>query len=237
VEFAINNSFVANIGTTPFYLNHGRHPHTPLTVSLAEAVVHARGSRADVPAAKSMAERIQDDVLRARRLLAAANDRMRARVNANKAERSYEVGQQVWLSTKNLKFKSAATRKFIRRWIGPMQVTRKVGPVAYQLKLLPGMERLHDVFHCSLLKPYRGDTTRPPPVISLEGGEEYEVQRILNHQYSGRTAKFLIKWADDSMPDEWCDEKDLNCPELLREYWSYVGRADLAKKVKLQRKR
>ena len=171
-----------------------------------------------------MAQAIQDNVQRAKQLLAAARDRMKSHADKKRADVSFEVGQQVWLSTRNLKFKNAPTRKFIRRWIGPMEVTRVINPVAYKLKLLPGMERMHDVFHCSLLRPFHGDTTRPPPVITLEGEEEYEVERIVDHRRKGRMARFLVKWADPQMAPEWCDERDLNCPELLKEYWQYVGR-------------
>ena len=35
-EFAYNNSVQASTGSTPFYLNHGRHPHTPLSLAVAD---------------------------------------------------------------------------------------------------------------------------------------------------------------------------------------------------------
>ena len=114
-----------------------------------------------------------------------------------------------------------------------MQVTEVVGQVAYRLKLLPGMEQLHDVFHCSLLRPYHGDPSRPPPVVTLAGEEEYEVKKVLDHRLVGKkNMRFLVQWADPTQDSEWCDERDLHCPELLREYWTYVGKLDLAKKVK-----
>eukprot|EP00983_Pelagomonas_calceolata_P024969 785262-Pelagomonas_calceolata.AAC.1 len=33
-EFAYNNSVQASTGFTPLYLNHGRYPHTPLSLTL-----------------------------------------------------------------------------------------------------------------------------------------------------------------------------------------------------------
>ena len=50
---------------------------------------------------------------------------------------------------------------------------------------------IHDVFHVSLLTPYREtiehgtNYTRPPPDL-IEDAEEYEVEAILNHRHFGR---------------------------------------------------
>jgi len=255
VEFAINNSYVQGIGTTPFFLNSGRHPRTPLHVALAgqlaeaSAAVHAapreeraeaagfaQGRPAAVPAATTHAQRIQDGVARARRLLTAANDRMKAYADKRRSEVSFEVGQQLWLSTKNLKFESMPTKKFGPRWIGPMLVEQRVGPVAYRLKLLPGMERLHDVFHCSLLRPYVGDLSRPPPIVTLAGEEVYEVDSLMDHRKAGKNIQFLVKWADPTQASEWVSVRDLSCPEVLRAYWTFRGELTKAKKVKKRQK-
>jgi hypothetical protein len=76
-----------------------------------------------------------------------AQERM-ARV-ANRARRdcSHEVGDQVWLATKNLPLR-LGTRKLAAIWAGPFRVVSAVGPVAYKLDL-PGDWKIHDVFHVS----------------------------------------------------------------------------------------
>ena len=55
----------------------------------------------------------------------------------------YKVGQQVWLSTDNLRMLSRASKKLTEKWIGPYEVTR-VTPNAVELKL-PKTLRIHPV--------------------------------------------------------------------------------------------
>ena len=51
------------------------------------------------------------------------------------------------------------------RFIGPYEVIEKVGLVAYRLALPPELEKIHNVFHVSMLRRYRLD---PSHVVSLE---------------------------------------------------------------------
>ena len=53
--------------------------------------------------------------------------------------------------------------KLSPRFIGPYEVTEKVGPVAYRLALPPNLEKIHNVFHVSMLRRYRSD---PSHVVS-----------------------------------------------------------------------
>ena len=55
--------------------------------------------------------------------------------------------------------------KLSPRFIGPYEVIEKVGPVAYRLALPPELEKIHNVFHGSMLRRYRLD---PSHVVSLE---------------------------------------------------------------------
>ena len=73
-----------------------------------------------------------------------------------------------------------------RRFIGPYEVIEKVGQVAYRLALPPDLEKIHNVFHVSMLRRYRSD---PSHVVSSETIElrpdltyEEEPVEILAHE-------------------------------------------------------
>ena len=55
--------------------------------------------------------------------------------------------------------------KLSPRFIGPYEVIEKMGPVAYRLALPPELEKIHNVFHVSMLRRYRSD---PLHVVSSE---------------------------------------------------------------------
>ena len=55
--------------------------------------------------------------------------------------------------------------KLSPRFIEPFEVIEKVGPMAYKLALPPELEKIHNVFHVSMLRGYRSD---PSPVVSSE---------------------------------------------------------------------
>ena len=81
---------------------------------------------------------------------------------------------------------------------GPFTITEVLGPVTYRLQL-PAAWRIHNVFHATLLKPYKENEiygknyTEPPPEL-VEGEEVYEVETILNHRRRGRGYQYFIKW-------------------------------------------
>ena len=55
--------------------------------------------------------------------------------------------------------------KFSPKFIGPYEVIEKVGPVAYRLALPSELKNIHNVFHMSMLRRYRLDTSH---VVSSE---------------------------------------------------------------------
>ena len=51
------------------------------------------------------------------------------------------------------------SRKLTPRFIGPYQITRRIGSVAYEIALPPHLANLHNVFHVSQLRKYVADPT------------------------------------------------------------------------------
>ena len=79
----------------------------------------------------------------------------------------YEIGEKVFLKVSPWKKVTRFRKKgkLSPRFIGPNEVIKKVGPVAYKLALPPDLEKIHNVFHVSMLKRYRSD---PSQVVSSE---------------------------------------------------------------------
>ena len=218
-EFALNNAWHESVRNTPFFLNSGQHPLTPASVDVDTKV----------PAAKAFTEDLHAAVDLAKASLLSAQARQAEYANQKRREVNYEVGQQLLLSTKNVRLKNPGAQKLLPKWIGPFQVTKRVGPVAYQLDL-PDNMKLHDVFQVALLRPYHSDgTVQPPPAILIEGEHEYEVDRILDHKdkparSKGKTREYLVKWLGyEPEHNTWEPEANLlNCHDSLQKYWATI---------------
>nr|GFA58652.1 hypothetical protein [Tanacetum cinerariifolium] len=55
--------------------------------------------------------------------------------------------------------------KLSPRFIGPFEILDRVGEVSYHLALPPQLSHVHDVFHVSLLRGYKGYKYHPLHVI------------------------------------------------------------------------
>ena len=67
--------------------------------------------------------------------------------------------------------------------------------LTYRVKL-PTSRQIHNVFHATLLKPYReneiyGENFIEPPPELVEGEEVYEVETIYNHREMGMRISIL----------------------------------------------
>ncbi len=215
-EFAHNAAFHESIRQTPFFLNFGYQPRTPL----GEVIERVN------PASASFVERLQSALSFARKCLVAAQQRQKVFADQKRKEISFSVGDKVLLSTKYLNLKHSETnRKLLPKWIGPFEVVQVVGPVAYKLNMNPGW-RVHPVFHVSLLEPYRdsGRVQPPPPPIEMEGTLEYEVDTILDHRFRGTRnpkASYLVAWKGYGPEhNTWEPEANVvNAPDKVAHYW------------------
>lgn len=81
--------------------------------------------------------------------------------------KSYKVGDHVWLSGRNIQTTRPA-KKLDYKYHGPFTIGKCIGSHVYKLELPSTFQNIHDVFHVSLLEPYRtikGRAPSPPPLI------------------------------------------------------------------------
>ena len=154
-----------------------------------------------------------------------AQQRYKAYADQHRRDQEFQIGDRVLINTKFLR--KGPGRSLMPRFIGPHQVVKKIGQVAYELKL-PATMRCHDVFHVSLLEPYNesGRCQPPPKTLMMDGSEEFEVREVLEHRTVSKGRKrvneYLVSWDGyDPTHDEWMLESDLtNARDRIKEYWA-----------------
>ena len=89
-EFAYNNASQESIQTTPFMLNYGQHPLTPLNIGINECHVHV---------AKKGLQSMSSIMQEAKKHLLATYNRQKSYADTKRREITFDVGTQVLLST------------------------------------------------------------------------------------------------------------------------------------------
>jgi Chromo (CHRromatin Organisation MOdifier) domain len=164
---------------------------------------------------------------RAQAAIRAAQQLIMKRGERKKGQHHYQghaVGDIVWLKGTNLKLTHPKSKLDAKRY-SPFPITKEVSPMVFQLTL-PPQWCIHNVFHTSLLTPYKeteehGDNFTQPPLELVDGQEEYEVEQIMNSRRLGRAWKlqYLLQWKGYSCAhDSWQDATKVHAPELIREY-------------------
>ena len=146
--------------------------------------VRFQKSPSDVPRVEERLEQLHEARYNATRLHEAAKE--------YEPKVTFAEGTQVWLEGKNLNTYHP-TSKLAPRRHGPFQIVKRVGKVAYQLKL-PEQWQIHNVFHVNLLSPYKeteqhGSNFKRPPPDLVEGLEEWEIDQVIDTRTFGRNKK------------------------------------------------
>ena len=116
--------------------------------------------------------------------------------------------------------------KLAPRFIGPFEVLQRVGKVAYRLALPPNMDRVHNVFHVSMLRKYVSD---PSHILSIEDVdleenlvyEEHPVQildRKIKELWNKSIPLVKVLWRNHKVEEAtWETEQDMQnrYPELF----------------------
>jgi len=151
-EFVYNNSVTTGNGMLPFYANYGFH-----LVAMNPALTEPLN-----PASKVYAHWMNTVHDESRKGLEEAQERMRRYTDPTRKEPpAFQVGDLVMLSGRNIKTRRPS-KKLDHKNHGPFQIEKVVSPLMVRLSL-PRKWKIHNVFHVSLLEPYRTSEHRAPP--------------------------------------------------------------------------
>jgi hypothetical protein len=219
-EFSMNNAWNTSIQNTPFMLNYGQNPDTPIIASL----------RSCIPAINQFVGWWSEQLSRAKECIRVAQQRQKQYADRHRrAAHVLKPGDEVLLSIKQLRLKGGFKAKLAPRYVGPFEVLTNIGPnnLSYRIALPPHLKRMLNVFHISALKRYhRNKAYQPPPLPELIEGElEWEVDWIEAPRLEGSRRQYLIHWTGYSEP-QWESVGNLtNCPEnflqllKVKEFW------------------
>jgi hypothetical protein len=215
----MNNAKSSSTGETPFFLNYGTHPNTPMALNLPDG---------RLPTLDKVFTDMESTLERVKKLHTAAQDRQKTYADTRRIPHTFQTGDRVMLSTQNLTVKKGV-KKLQPKFIGPFTILDSVGTSgnAMKLELPQSYRRIHPVFHVSLLRPYKENPDRrglpiENPEMDNEDPTQYEVEAILAYklQRAGKRKvhKYLIKWKGyDDTHNSWEPKQNIH-PDLIRAY-------------------
>ena len=186
------------------------------------------------PAAYNFIGNIEKALTRARVCLQAAQQRQKRYADDKRVDRELQVGDSVYLSSEHIILEAIGARKLLPGWLGPFNILSKVNTVNYTLDI-PAHYKVHHTFHVSMLRPAFDNECGEsrPPLIMIDGEEEFELQHILQHRPPHKTRSstgisYLVRWKGYGPAyNSWEPGQSLrkNAPESLKEYWDELETA------------
>jgi len=164
----------------------------------------------------------EDQVKIIRENLRIAQSRQKTYADHRRRDLHFKVGDYVYFKVSPFK----GTRRFqVRgklapRYVGPFQVTKRVGAVAYQLNLSQSLSAVHNVFHISQLKKCLRVPTDAVDLetLDLQPGfthEEHPIA-ILDHD-ERRVKRSMVKFVKVQLSNHTEDEATWEHEDRLRQ--------------------
>lgn len=243
--FAANDSPSDTIGgRSPLFVEMGQHPLRPLDLHSA---MPDNQSDEDIDSRivrlKNLRFEVYDMIQQRRASAAAYYNEQRWVVSA-----LLKPGAKTWLDLGGIsltQFNLRPSAKLNPNYFGPFLVLSQSSPNSFRIQL-PVDSKIHDVFHVSRLKPWKDPEvcrrkTRLIPAV-LQGETEYEIERIVDHDYKFGTQWYKVAWKDWSevYDSTWAPRSELvkNAEKTVLKYEKEHGlKADAPVRRKTKRGR
>jgi len=161
IELSYNNSYHSSIGMAPYEVLYGRKCRTPLCWAEVgdKGIIALEIVQETTQKIKSIQEKMRT-----------AKSRQKSYADKRHRPLEFSEGDHVFLKvTPKLGLRGVfKTKKLSPSYIGPFQILRRIGSVAYQLALPLAMSGLHDVFHVSQLEKFILNPFEPVELDSVD---------------------------------------------------------------------
>ncbi|RVW73760.1 Transposon Tf2-2 polyprotein [Vitis vinifera] len=221
-EFAYNNSYQSSIGMAPYEALYGRPCRSPLCwIKMGES--HLLGPE--------IVQETTEKIQLIKEKLKIAQDRQKSYADKRRRPLEFEEGDWVFVKVSPRRgiFRFGKKGKLAPRFVGPFQIDKRVGPVAYKLILPQQLSLVHDVFHVSMLRKCTPDPTWVVDLQDVQNSEDTsyveEPLRILEvreHRFRNKVIPTVKVWWQHHGIEEatWEPEEEMrrHYPQLFYEF-------------------
>ncbi|GKA03649.1 putative reverse transcriptase domain-containing protein [Tanacetum coccineum] len=161
--------------------------------------------------------------------LKAARDRQKSYADKRRKPFEFSVGEHVLLKVSPWKgvVRFRKKGKLAPRFVGPFEITERIGPVTYRLRLPEELNGVHDTFHVSNLKKCLADPTLQIPLDEIQVYVKLnfveEPVEILEREFKklkrSRITIVKVRWNSKRGPEFTWEREDqikLKYPHLFR---------------------
>ncbi|GJV16808.1 reverse transcriptase domain-containing protein [Tanacetum coccineum] len=161
VEFSYNNSYHSSVRCAPFEALYGR--------KCRSLIMWAEVGEGQLIGPKLVQETIEK-ISHIKDRLKAARDHQKSYADKRMKPLEFSVSDHVLLKVSPWKgvVRFGKKGKLAPRFVGPFEIIKKVGPLAYKLDLPEELDGVHDTFHVSNLKKCLADPTLQVPLDEIQ---------------------------------------------------------------------
>ncbi|KAD6119063.1 hypothetical protein E3N88_10335 [Mikania micrantha] len=156
--------------------------------------------------------------------MAAVRERQKSYADKRRKPLEFQVGDRVLLKVAPWKgvIRFGKHGKLSPQYVGPFEILKRIGPVAYQLKLPDELSGVHDVFRISNLKKCLSDKTLVIPLEEIQVDEQLRfieepveiIDREVKQLKQSKIPMVKVRWNSRRGPNFTWERED----QMMKKY-------------------